>query len=206
MAEPSTVSAVLDMAALEMLLEVIGGEQELLDELIASFLEEAPPLLTKMREAQDNGDGAGLRMAAHTLKSSANDFGASEFARLCQELEDLAHDVNLEQSAVLVGQIEKEYAHVQNALLAIIGKPQAKPEPIEQNAETISSFAKQPADKIPVNLGTMAVLFARQPELLSELLETVYEEAPHLAADIQRWLHDLGTWQQSRPKLLRSDK
>ena len=75
-----------------MLLEVVGGEQELLVELIDSFLEEAPPLLARMHEALENGNSDGLRLTSHTLKSSGFDFGATAFAQLCAELEELSRE------------------------------------------------------------------------------------------------------------------
>ena len=100
-----------------MLLDLLGGEKELLVELIDSFLEEAPSLLSRLRQAAQQNDASGLRMAAHTLKSSSNDFGAKTLAELCQAME------NRGKSGVLtpdtqdkVAQIETEYQHVKAAL------------------------------------------------------------------------------------------
>jgi HPt (histidine-containing phosphotransfer) domain-containing protein len=69
-------SGVLDPQALESLLAVIGGEKAMLTELIDSFLHEAPKLFAAFHEALQQNDAAKLRMAAHTIKSSAGDFGA----------------------------------------------------------------------------------------------------------------------------------
>lgn len=107
---------VLDPAALDTLLEVIGGEHDLLVELIDSFLEEAPPLLAGMRQALAQEDAIELRRTAHTIKSSATDFGAARLAELCQELEDMGKTGTLAGAAALVAQIEIEYEHVKVAL------------------------------------------------------------------------------------------
>ena len=218
--KPPADQAELDQEAIAMLLEVIGGEEELLAELIQSFLEEAPALINNLREAQDKGDSAGVRLAAHTLKSSGNDFGASEFARLCQELEDLGQDGRLQETALLIDQLEAEYNRVENALLAVIGrapvvaaaeifaedaKPRSEDITLQQEV-TVTNALPVPVESILANnLQTMAALIGRQPELLQELLGTIYIAAPHLAGDIQQWMQELNAWHRSRPQLKLSD-
>ncbi len=77
----------IDLGALRRLLNVIGGEREDLQELIDDFIDTAPTLVSKMRAASDAGDWDALRIAAHTLKSNARDFGAVRLAELCEVLE-----------------------------------------------------------------------------------------------------------------------
>jgi CheY-like chemotaxis protein/HPt (histidine-containing phosphotransfer) domain-containing protein len=114
----SKIENVLDPAALETLLEVIGGERELLVELIDSFLETAPPLLERLRQGLAQGNAAEVRAAAHTIKSSSNDFGATRLAELCQRLEDMGKAGQLAGAAELVAQVEAEYEPVKAALEA----------------------------------------------------------------------------------------
>ena len=131
-AEPAPASATepaegvtagpLDQAALDTLLEVIGGEAVLFRELVDSILETAPPLLMQMRQALAQADADGIRRAAHTLKSSAKDFGATELARLCRELEALGKAGSVAGAEAYVRQIEAEYARVEPALRAIYVK------------------------------------------------------------------------------------
>jgi HPt (histidine-containing phosphotransfer) domain-containing protein len=113
------VHQVLDPSALETLLEVVGGEPALLGELIDSFLEETPPLLNNLRQALGQGDAAELRRAAHTIKSSSNDFGATTLAELCQELETMGKAGTLDRAAEVVAQAEKEYEQVRVKLEAV---------------------------------------------------------------------------------------
>jgi PAS domain S-box-containing protein len=112
---------VLDPAGLEMLLEVVGGESALLAELVDSFLEEVPPLLANLRQALERGDAAELRRAAHTIKSSSNDFGATTLAELCQELENMGKIGTLDGADELVARVEGEYEQVRVALEAARG-------------------------------------------------------------------------------------
>ena len=121
-AQPTVVDdQVLDPAALGALLEVVGGEPAYLVELIDSFLEEAPALLTSLRQALEGGDAAELRLAAHTIKSSSYDFGATTLAELCQELENMGKAGTLDGAAELVTQAEAEYGKVRVALEGVRG-------------------------------------------------------------------------------------
>jgi HPt (histidine-containing phosphotransfer) domain-containing protein len=114
----SKIENPLDPAAIETLLEIIGGERELLAELIDSFLETAQPLLIRLRQGVAQGNAAEVRAAAHTLKSSGNDFGATRLAELCQQLEEMGKAGRLEGAAELAAQVEAEYEPVKIALEA----------------------------------------------------------------------------------------
>ena len=78
---------IIDLAALRRLLEAIGGDPEDLDELFEDYRSEAPELAAKISQAAAGGDLEGLRIAAHTLKSNARDFGATKLSALCEKLE-----------------------------------------------------------------------------------------------------------------------
>jgi HPt (histidine-containing phosphotransfer) domain-containing protein len=88
--------------------------------LIDSFLEEAQPLLNKLRRTLEQVDAAGLRTAAHTIKSSSHDFGATRLAKLCQELENMGKAGILDEAAELVTKVEAEYEQVKVALEAVM--------------------------------------------------------------------------------------
>ncbi|MEO1191709.1 MAG: Hpt domain-containing protein [Pseudomonadota bacterium] len=80
-------AAVIDRAALDHLLSVIGGDPEDLAELLEDFLAEAPRLAAKIRESAESETWTDLRISAHSLKSNARDFGAMTLSRLCEKLE-----------------------------------------------------------------------------------------------------------------------
>jgi HPt (histidine-containing phosphotransfer) domain-containing protein len=115
----ATETQILDPGALEILLGVIGGDETMLRELIDSVLHDAPPLLADLRRALAQDDAAGIRRAAHTLKSSGSEFGATVLAGLCQELEDMVREGRLTGAEGYVQHIEGEYAQVQEALASV---------------------------------------------------------------------------------------
>ena len=72
-------------------LRSVGGDRELLGVIIDAFLDECPRLTAALAKAIIGGDGAGARLAAHTLKGAFSTLGASEARSLAQQLETLAH-------------------------------------------------------------------------------------------------------------------
>jgi CheY-like chemotaxis protein len=109
---------VLEMAAVDTLRELLGGD-EFLAEVIDAFFADAPNLLATLRRSVEQGDVDDLRRTAHTLKSNSETFGAEGFSELCRELEESAKDGELTGAAELAARIEAEYAGLQAALAAL---------------------------------------------------------------------------------------
>ena len=108
----------LDPAALDNL-RAMAGDPAFLAELIDTFLEDAPQLLDDLRQALDKEDAAGVRLAAHSLKSNGADFGATTFSALCQQLEMLGKSGQLAGAEALLTQVKEEFENVKVALEAI---------------------------------------------------------------------------------------
>lgn len=77
----------IDRAAIARLLDVIGGDPDDLDDLLEDYRSGAPELAREIAAAAAAGDINALRIAAHTLKSNAREFGAMRLSLLCEELE-----------------------------------------------------------------------------------------------------------------------
>ena len=107
---------VLDSAALDNLLSLMGGEFIYLEDLIDTFLEDGPLLLQDLDQFVNNQDAEGVRRIAHSLKSNGADFGALAFSNLCKELELQAKSGALDNAANLSAQIGDEYEKVEYAL------------------------------------------------------------------------------------------
>ncbi|HEX9015098.1 MAG TPA: response regulator [Chloroflexota bacterium] len=111
--------ASLDQAALANLMSVLGGEFRYLEELIDSFLQDAPKLLAELKGYVEAGDVEGTRRIAHSLKSNGADMGAADFSSLCRDLELLARSGTLDGAADLFAQTAAEYEKVRRALEAV---------------------------------------------------------------------------------------
>ncbi|MBL8099401.1 MAG: Hpt domain-containing protein [Anaerolineales bacterium] len=71
-------------------------DADFIRELIHTFLEDAPLQIQQMKSALDKKDIESFTRAAHTVKSNAATFGATELANLARELESMGRENNLE--------------------------------------------------------------------------------------------------------------
>ena len=86
--------SIIDQATFNELKQMSGAD--FINELIDAFLEDAPGMIQNMRTALDKNDVESFRRNAHSLKSNANTFGATELGSLSKELEFMAKENNLE--------------------------------------------------------------------------------------------------------------
>jgi HPt (histidine-containing phosphotransfer) domain-containing protein len=69
---------------------------DFINELIDAFLDDAPNMIQAMHTALATKDVESFRRNAHSLKSNANTFGATELGSLAKELEMMGKENNLE--------------------------------------------------------------------------------------------------------------
>jgi HPt (histidine-containing phosphotransfer) domain-containing protein len=109
------VSAV-DEGVLRALLDDMGGDAEVVKELVQSYLEEAPRLLAEARAALAAGDAATVQRAVHTLKSTSATFGAMALAESSKALEHAARGGKLPTPAQLAD-LDAQFAAVRGELM-----------------------------------------------------------------------------------------
>jgi HPt (histidine-containing phosphotransfer) domain-containing protein len=83
----------IDRATFDELKQMSGAD--LINELIDAFLDDAPQMVQNMQAAVTTGDVESFRRNAHSLKSNAYTFGATELGTLARELELMGKDNNL---------------------------------------------------------------------------------------------------------------
>ena len=116
-ATPRPATAI-DREALERLMETTGGDPEFVADLLDAFADDAPAMLTDLRSGVASGNSESVRRAAHTLKSNAATFGATELCALCADLESSARNADLVDNGETLLKIEKCYEDVRVQLEA----------------------------------------------------------------------------------------
>jgi two-component system sensor histidine kinase/response regulator len=76
----------------------VGGDMELLREVVGLFLDDYPNSLEMIREAVVRGDQSSLERHAHSLKGSVSTFGAQEAFEAAQALEKQGRTGDLEHA------------------------------------------------------------------------------------------------------------
>jgi len=108
----------LNPIALRNLRMMMDDDAAYLAGLITTFFKTARQLFADLRQAIEREDAAAVRLAAHSLKSNADSFGATVFGDLCRELEAQAKAGQLEGAGEMVALMEAEYGTVKAALEA----------------------------------------------------------------------------------------
>jgi CheY-like chemotaxis protein len=114
-------ASVLDMAAIDRIREMEQrGADRLLERLVETWLASSTRLCAEAEGALERGDGAALRQAAHTLKSSSANLGAMELGRHCADIERLAREDCLVDARAGWSAVTGEFERVRKALQELV--------------------------------------------------------------------------------------
>jgi len=105
---------IIDEKTFDELKQMSGAE--FINELIDTFLEDSPKLIEEMESALKTNNVDSFRRAAHSLKSNAATFGASELFALAKELEMLGKENKLNETGDRLRALEEAYESVRKEL------------------------------------------------------------------------------------------
>lgn len=92
------------------------GESHLLTRVFQAFETSLNRLLPQLEHARNMTDAAGVRLVAHTLKSSSATIGAVQLSKVCAEVEAMAQESRLDAAASGIEHILSEAQAVREAL------------------------------------------------------------------------------------------
>jgi PAS domain S-box-containing protein len=111
--QPAAVRALVDEARVRSFRD---DYPEIADRLVDLFAEATPPILADLHEAIAGGDAERVRRAAHKLKGSCQNIGATFMAALCVELETDAGAGRLQA-------LDAAFTPTQSAIRALLAPP-----------------------------------------------------------------------------------
>ena len=97
-------------------LERVSGDVELLEEVVALFLAQAPEILSEMKEAIERSDSRSLEQTAHKLRGSAANLGADGTAHAAQILEAMGRRGDILKAKEAYEVLENEVNRLERAL------------------------------------------------------------------------------------------
>jgi HPt (histidine-containing phosphotransfer) domain-containing protein len=97
----------------------VGGDKQLLNELITIFLQEFPAIAKRLKESLLAGDVAALRDPVHRLKGSLGYLGMPHPAGLAEEIEIASRAENPTRVAGLIDALIAHVNLLQPAMRAI---------------------------------------------------------------------------------------
>jgi CheY-like chemotaxis protein len=119
-----TLPLTKDVLDRQAILARVGNDRQLLKELVDLFLDEAPRLITAIREAIARADVPALKVAAHTLKGAVSNFSTWPAFEAALRLETMGQTGELAQAGETVAALEVAMAQLVPALvqLASVGE------------------------------------------------------------------------------------
>ena len=100
----------IDRAAYDALSHSMGPD--FMPELVEAYLEDTPVQIAALRRALASGEAETFRRAAHSIKSTSKNFGASSLAEQARELEILGREARLEGAGSLLDALEAVFEQV----------------------------------------------------------------------------------------------
>jgi CheY-like chemotaxis protein/HPt (histidine-containing phosphotransfer) domain-containing protein len=109
------VGSALDRNVLDQLREDLGGTVAL-REVIKSFLDRTPSVLSVLRDAAARADVSSIRRAAHMIKGTSSTLGARELSEQCAEIERIGQTGCIADIGSRVIAVEASYLTIEAAL------------------------------------------------------------------------------------------
>jgi two-component system sensor histidine kinase/response regulator len=97
-------------------LEQVGGDEALLQEVLAIFLDEAPKHLAALHLAVAQGIAKTVETSAHTLKGEIGYMGLPEISQTVAEIEGMGRSNNVPGAASLLSQLEADLIRLFTAI------------------------------------------------------------------------------------------
>jgi HPt (histidine-containing phosphotransfer) domain-containing protein len=103
-------------------LERVGGDRELLKELVDLFREDCPRALQEIEDALAQGNARQLQQAAHGLKGSVGIFGATATVAAAQRLESIGQSGDLTGAAEAYDALQVQLRRLDPALDELVNE------------------------------------------------------------------------------------
>ena len=93
-----------------------GGDPELLLDLIEMFAADAPSKVQAVREGFESQDFETVERAAHSLKGSSGNLGATKLQLACERMQAASRNHELDEVRNLVDQLSEAFDQAMTAL------------------------------------------------------------------------------------------
>ena len=121
---PSDVAGSFESPDLQAALEAVGGDHELLREVVDAFLQECPQILQSSKDAVERGDQKQLVRFAHTLRGAMSTLGADEALQEAARLEEAARQGRFDDAPPLIARLEVAVERLSGFLIPFLDQAQ----------------------------------------------------------------------------------
>lgn len=106
----------VEWTALQQFWELMEDDGEAVEDLIDTFLDDAPQNVQKIQIAFDNSRMEEVGVLAHTMKGSSATLGVMRFSEFCRAIESACKTNETIDFATVIKQLTEEFAEAQKLL------------------------------------------------------------------------------------------
>jgi HPt (histidine-containing phosphotransfer) domain-containing protein len=110
----------LDPKAIEELRSLNPEDGSFLRDLIQIYLDDSPQRIVEIEQSLAKGDASRLTRAAHSLKGSSANFGATQLRAISERIENLGRQGALNKVPAQLPELKAEYERVKADLDALV--------------------------------------------------------------------------------------
>ena len=114
------MASTIDSQSIEELRAMNPGDDSFLRELIQIYLDDSPQRIDEIEECLEKGDAIRLTRAAHSLKGSSANFGATQLRAISEKIEHLGREGAMAQVPAEIPELKAEFGRVKAALEALL--------------------------------------------------------------------------------------
>ncbi len=103
------------------LLEYVGGDRSVIEELVEMFVQERSTILTAVIQAIVHESPRELEFAAHRLKGTFGALAADPACAAARRLESIAHTGDLSKAEVVLNDLRSQLGRMESELVALAG-------------------------------------------------------------------------------------
>ena len=90
------------------------GKEDALSKILSLYLADSYDLVNQVRQGIATGEAQVVNQAAHSLKSRSSMLGAVSLSKLCQQVENLSRQGQLEEAETLLDDLDAAFAHARH--------------------------------------------------------------------------------------------
>jgi two-component system sensor histidine kinase/response regulator len=94
---------------IEAALKLVGGDEDILKEVVTVFLEQDyPGQIKRLRDGVDRNDAQTVKESAHSIKGAVRSFGGTALGRTALQLEEMGRNNDLTGAEAVLQELEQE--------------------------------------------------------------------------------------------------
>ncbi|UCE42670.1 MAG: response regulator [Candidatus Aminicenantes bacterium] len=161
-------------------MERIGGDENLLQELIDIYIEDFIEKYSKLKNAIERSDFIAIKEIAHSLRGSSGNMSLNGLHRTSEEIELSGREENIQKSKLLFIQLNKEFEKFKNIL------PSGKRLSIDQKWEGIPSETQPVLSRVNSDKNSDVTILAADDSMPNQVLMKFYASQAGFYLDMAR--------------------